>query len=1438
MKTVGICIGAVSIQQVLLHSDERGVRVVQTQRVLHEGDTLGAFKRVMQGPLVAQAQRVAATGRAFRTQCGLSAISEVNAVEWALRFCYANAPVPQNIISFGGETLLLYRIGARGAIEGVHSAGKCASGKGSFFLQQLKRMNLSADEAVEQALHAAPYPLASRCSVFCKSDCTHALNKGESVGTVVAGLCSMMADSAAELLQGRMDESVALIGGCSLNGALCSFLRDRCKGLHVPLHADCFEALGAALWAVENECSSEVHSVASHGASAALLSQAALVPLAEAAQTVRYCPSHREAVCAGEEYVVGLDAGSTTTKAVLVSRRSSAIVASVYLRTNGNPVEAARHCYARLAEQVGQTPISIIGLGTTGSGRHLTGLHADTEMVIDEILAHATAAVHFDESVDTIFEIGGQDAKYTHLTAAVPSEYAMNEACSAGTGSFLEEAAAESLDVGVEDIAQRALAAQRPEDFSDQCAAFIGSDIKRAVQEGVSKDNILAGLVYSVCLNYLNKVKGSRRTGQRIFMQGGVCYNAAVPAAMAALTHATITVPPDPGLMGALGVALELLHRLEAGVLQPHSIMLRELQQRSAVREGTFVCNGGKEQCDRKCVIARIRVGETVKPFGGICNRFYNQRVHVSIGTAAFDYAAKRAHLLFDHYGRLQPLGGGGAQKVVGLNRSFLMHQLLPLFSTFFTELGFTCILSDATASEGRSRVQSEFCYPGEISHGGFLNLLKQRPDYLFLPLVKHAPVPDAPVQGETCVLVQGEPYYLQTTFRVEIEQSGCTVLNPVLWMQQGYEQGEGAFVELGGQLGVSARSARAAFQSALQRQRAYEKELLQQGSEALDYVHADASRIGIVIFGRPYNAFAPEADRGIAHKIASRGITVIPADMVDAHDMPASETMFWGMGQRILKGAQRVKADPQLFAVYISNFSCGPDSFVLGFFRDIMEQKPWLTLELDGHTADAGIDTRIDAALSIIERYRTLPPGLLQQETEFIATRVVHDKQGVRVIDSSGTSHNLTDDTVELLLPSMGRRGTEAAAAACRRAGLHARALPMPDRAVLNAGRRHSTCKECMPYHLTSGSFITYLENQRAPGRVSLLFLPDAAGPCRLGQYGPAMKAIINQQRYRDTAVLSLTDEDGYLGLGSKVLVTVWEGLVLSDVFGDIEGMLQICAQDVPSAMVVFEQVWQEVVAALEGVGSTRLATVLQQGAARLGALPLCRDPHTVPVVSLVGEIFVRREEFSRKTVVTRLQQSGFFVKVAPIHEYFHYADHVMLHQLNEKSYSSLQRLQRRFTSLIQSRIERRIKRVLARSGLYHFDMVPVQQTIDHGKHLLPEQFRGEHLLTVGLALREMLTSSCGVVSIGPFGCMPSRVAESVLTSECSVAGLARIPKGCHGKLLQGHDANESLPFLAIEADGGPFPQVVEARLEAFVLQARRTFERMQAQNSSVIDK
>ena len=794
-KTVatGLCLGASTISVASLHRQPQKsghrIQIVRHGIYPHEGDPERTLFKALSDFNPSDRDKLAITGRRFRERIKLSGLSEPEAVAYAYRHLKPEGIDCPAIVSAGGETFMVYALDAFGKISDVITGNKCASGTGEFFLQQLRRMNVTLEEASRWSASETPYPVSGRCSVFCKSDCTHATNKGIPRSRVAAGLCKMMAEKILSLLRKIPKRDIMLVGGTANNRMMVSYLRRHIDGLIIPQQASYFEALGAALWALDHPTRPFVKDrplVAQTAARTERLSPLKDYRGAVTFRSMAYDVAKDDDIC-----LLGLDVGSTTTKAVLIRQADNTVLASVYLRTNGDPVAASRQCYGAILDQIRASShpdtLRIIGLGVCGSGRQIAGLHALTDGVINEIIAHCTAAVYFDSDVDTLFEIGGQDAKYTHITAGVASDYAMNEACSAGTGSFLEESAQETLGVAMEDIAEIALRGNHPPDFNDQCAAFIASDIKTAIHEGLCREDIVAGLVYSICMNYIHRVKGTRPVGQRIFMQGGVCYNQAVPMAMAALVERPIVVPPEPGLMGAFGVALEVKKRLKAGLLTPAAFDLEVLEKREAQYGKHFICRPAGHNCDRRCEIAMVRIGGKAIPFGGACNRYYNRRQRIQVDTDALDLVKKRQTAILNPQ-KPSPKGPSSPslRPTVGINRSFLFHTYYPLYATFFDGLGFDVRVPTTPSHHGMAARGAAFCYPAELAHGFFHDLIGNGspPDYLFLPQVKAIPGGSAAKPSVLCPFVQGEPYYLRTTFRQKLDRVGITtnrILSPIL---------------------------------------------------------------------------------------------------------------------------------------------------------------------------------------------------------------------------------------------------------------------------------------------------------------------------------------------------------------------------------------------------------------------------------------------------------------------------------------------------------------------------------------------------------------------------------------------------------------------------------------------------------------------------------
>jgi predicted CoA-substrate-specific enzyme activase len=1331
---------------------------------------------------------------------------------------------------------MLYHLGRDGRISTVHAGNKCASGTGEFFLQQIKRIGIGLEDAVCLARSEEPYKVSGRCSVFCKSDCTHATNKGIPKERVTAGLCLMMAGKIMELVKKVSSDHIMVIGGCALNTVMIDHLRKEVPQVTIPDEAPYFEALGCALWALDNDTAPmpEIQLLFRQERNTFFH----LPPLKDAQAMVDFKSTPRGQAKDGDLCIIGLDVGSTTTKAVLVRVDDDRILASDYLRTNGDPVGASRSCYRSLLTQLGEIAdrVSIVGLGVTGSGRQIAGFHAMTDGVINEIIAHATGAVYFDRDVDTIFEIGGQDAKYTHITNGVPSDYAMNEACSAGTGSFLEEAALETLNIGMEEIASIALQGINPPNFNDQCAAFISSDIKNAFHEGISMEDIVAGLVYSICINYSNRVKGNRTMGQKVFMQGGVCYNRAVPLAMATLTGKRIIVPPDPGLIGAFGVALEVKNRQSMGLLKAGSFSLNDLMEREIEYGAPFICDGGKEKCDRRCEIARLRINGETYPFGGACNRWYNLRARIRIDSDNLNHVAHYERMIFPLTLPDEKPQVSTAQ-TIGINKSFFTNTYFPLYRTFFEKLGFQVVLPDIPEREGIDLKSAEFCYPAELAHGFLSNLLKKNPDYLFLPQIKGDYVENGASVGVACPLSQGEPYYLAAAYKNDEAfrrlKAGNRILNPVIDFSGGYAVAGKSLMDTARKLGVKKRNAVQAYEDALHAQGKISEELRDMWAQALRGLESDPETFAVVIFGRSYNALVSEAHKGIPNKLASRGIRVIPLYALPPLEMMTKDNMYWSAGQRILSAAVQVRKHPQLFGCYITNFSCGPDSFLIGYFREMMGKKPSLTLELDNHVADAGLETRIEAFIDIIKRYRVLEKEkkIDHSPKPFTPARIrVTKGQGV-YIDTSGKELPMSDPKVHVIIPSMGRHLSEAAAACFRNLGIRATALPPANDEVLKLGRGHTSCKECLPLIITTGSFLKYIRERRNTNEKLIYFMPTAAGPCRFGQYSIFLIDLINRMQIPDAALLSPTAEDSYSGFGGQRLsLTLWNGAVVASLFEEIYSILITNAVSPADAMTSFEKEWQVALNVLETKSGLKdITRALEEIASRLGAIAVRRDLACTPVVLLAGEIFVRHDGISRQYLVEELARRGFATRVSSALEWIYYTDWCVKDGVSRGNVTVMDRVSLFLRNRYMKRREKLFREALSESNLCTNRCEEVDHIMKHTRHLVNPELNGEAILTVGAILHEVVDHCCGAIAIGPFGCMPNRLAESILSREMNVQG--KMNAGSRSrKLSELSKKIQDLPFLAIESDGNRFPQIITAKLEAFLLQAGRLHDELQA--------
>lgn len=1425
-RAFGICLGASTISAVEIVKDEKGIHIQKVIRKHHEGSPKKEFEEVIKGLKTGNVP-VLVTGRKFREFVKLPSITEPEATEYALTYV-ARGQKYDTLVSAGGETFMVYSLDENHKITGVTSGNKCASGTGEFFLQQIKRMNLDVEKAVKFAEAGEPYTVSGRCSVFCKSDCTHALNKGEPIENVTAGLCKMIAGKIIELVEKFPYKNVMVIGGTALNRGVIKFLKQKIENVFIPKEAPYFEALGAAIAALEKGKPVLNEDYFYTGKSSFTF----LEPLKNAEALVKFNSIEYSYPEPDDKCIIGLDVGSTTTKAVLMRVKDNKFLASIYLRTNGNPVEASRECYKNILAQLKGVNVNIVGIGVTGSGRHIAGLYSLTDGIINEIIAHAAASAYFDPGVDTIFEIGGQDAKYTHLTNGVASDYAMNEACSAGTGSFLEESAFESFGIKAEDIAELALKGDKPPNFNDQCAAFISSDIKNATHEGISRENILAGLVYSICFNYINRVKGHRQVGEKVFMQGGVCYNRAVPLAMAAILKKPIIVPPEPGLMGAFGVALELKKRIELGLIHERQFSLQQLIERNVIHEKPFVCAGGKEKCDLKCIISRVKIENKIYAFGGACNRYYNLHYNIDIDSDEFDYVKKRNYLMYQKYAPVHKTDEKAIK--IGINKSLITHNLFPLYYNFFTQLGCKIVVPDKLNEEALNRQTTSFCFPAQVAIMLFDNLVEKQPDYYFMPQVRELFVPRGNLKPDfcaTCIFSQGEAFWMSALYKEKNLKE--KILDPLLNFRLGYEKEENTFIEIAKKLNFSKEKAKKAFEIAVKIQKDFENECKEIGRKVIEKLKEKEDSFAFVLFGRPHNAFTEDVNKGIPRKVTSRGYIILPYEMLDFEDEvldePYKSSMHWEIGQKLLKAAYTVKKNKNLFLIYITNFLCAIDSFLVQHTRRIMETKPSLTLEIDGHTADAGINTRIDAYIDVIKNYIQVQKKIEQKKKEsFLPSKVIAENGKFYFVDSSGNKIPLTDPSVTVILPSMGDLGNRALAAALQKVGINAHPLPIADSEVRRLGRSVLTGKECIPLVVCLGSWLKYLEHQRKPGEKVALFIPKAHGYCRLGQYFVTAELLVKEKKLIDTAPFYFAQEVGYTGLGPEFSIAAWKAIVISDIFDDIRNALYTLAIDVDSALEIMYKEYEEILEIIAGKSEKNLYKKLEETAKKLKEIKLRAKFEETPTIAVNGEIFVRRDSWCNNGIAKMIAAHGFIARHASIHEWLFYNNYLIKKGIFKPEHKLKDWIEFYISDAIMLHLERKIKNIIIKSGLYDPEIIDVSEFDKYSEHIIPGRLTGEPGLSTGKILKDGFEKHSGFINIGPFGCMITRYTEAVASNYLEMKDKKEAFKKVGEKYeTDKFSQNEKVPFLTIEVDGNPYPQLLLAKFESLCLQAARIAEK-----------
>jgi predicted CoA-substrate-specific enzyme activase len=1381
MYRIGIDMGSVSVNLVVM--DETG-SIVREVYVRHMGRPFEVGKEAIEEAMkLYSVESITATGtaaQAFAPLVGASFVNEIVALTQGFSYLY---PHVGSVIDIGGadSKLIIFEKGVRKnrlKVRDFSMNTLCAAGTGSFLDQQASRLRFTIEEFSEVALKSDNPPrIAGRCTVFAKSDMIHLQQIATPDYEIVAGLCYALARNfKSNIAKGKeIRNPVAFVGGVAQNAGMRKAIQDVFNltngNFIIPDHFTSMGAIGAVCTVKDDP--SLKREITGFKELNRYLERTRVEethePLRVSDKNLRVSYTMREIDSKTKAYL-GVDVGSISTNLVVIDEERN-VLAKRYLMTEGRPLEAVKRGLREIAEEVGEL-VEIMGAGATGSGRYLTADFIGADIVRNEITAQAEAAISIDPNVDTIFEIGGQDSKYISIDRGVIVDFEMNKACAAGTGSFLEEQA-EKLGISIKgEFGDLALASNQPIKMGERCTVFIESDIIHHQQKGAKTGDLVSGLSYSIVTNYLNKVVGDRRIGNRIFFQGGTAFNKGVVAAFeGVLAGRPIIVPPHHDVTGAIGAAILAMKEKS---WEKSSFRGFDLSTRQYEIE-TFECKG----CENLCEIRKVTVErEAALFYGSRCEKYDVVKKNRTKGDIPDLFKARNEIM----YGLCDTNGGG---ETIGIPMLLSMHEFLPFWKTFLTTLGFSVVLSDPTNKgiirDGGENIIVETCFPVKLAHGHILNLINKGVKRIFLPsVINMRTVSESVSNSFACPYAQSLPYTVKAS--IDFEGPGVMVDSPVIHLGGGKKAVLEELFAYGKSLHKSRKEITRAYEAAVKTQDEFYGRCLEKGIEALSNLKSDEK--AMVVVGRPYNSTDPGANLNLNKKLIDLGVLPIPLDMLpipnDVESGRGLESMYWGYGHKILRAAKFVRNHKNLYAIYITNFGCGPDSFITHFFKKTMKGKPYLQLEIDEHSADAGAVTRLEAFLDSIKNAKI-------EEEKKHQPREVYRMNGHRR---------------KIYIPFMSDHAI-ALASAFRACGVDAAVMDESDEESVAIGRKYTTGKECYPCILTTGDMVKHATREDFDPSKSAFFMPSGGGPCRFGQYHRFHRMVLDEIGLTEVPIYAPNQDDRFYKelniVGSKFSRLGWRGIVTSDLITKMLHETRAYEVNAGEADRVYLEARTAICDSLERGGEDTLQAL--EGAAK-AFLGVKRKEAKKPVVGIVGEIYIRSNRFSNGYLVRKVEEFGGQVWLAPIAEWISYVNYTARSKsLKTASFSNA--LSVILTDYFQKREEHAMERVF--HGMLEYGPEPaVRSIIGKANPYVDVSFEGEAILSVGKSIDFVDKGVSGIINAMPFTCMPGTISSAIM------------------KLIQ---KKYDIPILNVAYDGQGVTNT-NTRLDAFMYQVREHFQ------------
>ena len=1156
------------------------------------------------------------------------------------------------VIELGGEDAKITYL--KGGID-QRMNGTCAGGTGAFIDQMAILLNTDAQGLNILARDAENiYPIASRCGVFAKTDIQPLINEGAKKSDIAVSIFQAVVDQTISgLACGKpIRGKVTFLGGPlhfldSLRERFIKTLNLKEGEYFAPENSEIYVALGAAILSENNEIISSKELIKKlNSISEKEIEDNFLEPLFKNdKEYFDFKKRHDSSVVPKSDLktykgniFLGIDVGSTTTKAVVLGQNGELLYSS-YNNNEGSPLNKTLEILKELYILINKDT-RIAKATVTGYGEGLIKVALGIDIGEIETICHFRGAKEFMPNVEFILDIGGQDMKALMIKDGVINNILLNEACSSGCGSFIE-GFSKSLGISIDEFAKLAISSKRPVDLGSRCTVFMNSKVKQVQKEGVSVSDISAGLSYSVIKNALYKVIKIRNfdeLGKNIIVQGGTFYNDGILRSFEKITGINVVRPEIAGLMGAYGAALISKENHKENEIS--TIITRDKINDFTIETSCERCG----ICGNNCLLTINKFSETEKYItGNRCERPLGEIAKKKNVPNLYKYKLKR---IFSY----KPLSKEEAIRgEIGIPRVLNMYENYPFWFTFLTKLKFKVVLSPISNKEifklGIETIPSESeCYPAKISHGHIMYLINKGLKIIFYPCVPYEYKEDSGANNHyNCPMVTSYPDVIKNNID-DLKEKNIKYLSPFLSLHN-KEKLYKRLYEIFEEFNVTKKEIIEAVDAAFNERENVVSDIRKKGEETLKYIEEHKMK-GIVLSGRPYH-IDPEINHGLTDIITSFNMAVLTEDSV-AHlgnlERPIRVVDQWMYHTRLYRAAAFVKERTDLELIQLTSFGCGLDAVTSDQVEEILASrgKMYTLIKIDEGSNLGAVKIRI----------RSLKAAMEEREKNNVK---------LKNIDNSYKKNLFTKEMKKdwtILAPQMSPIHFQFIEKAVRASGYNIDVLPANDKEAIEEGIKYVNNDACYPSILVIGQMINALKSGKYDPNKTALIISQTGGGCRATNYVGFLKKGLREAGFPNVPIISLN----VLGMerqpGFKISYRLIKKLMMGVIYGDL--FIRVLYRVRPyetvkgSANKLYEYYREKAFKNVENGNKNEMNKLVKEIVKAFDTLEI--NDEVKPKVGIVGEILVKYHPTANNNIVDVLEKEGAEVVVPELLNFFLY--------------------------------------------------------------------------------------------------------------------------------------------------------------------------------------